>query len=72
MNREQLIELVLGLAARVVELEARLGQPPKMPGVNRIYVAGEIEYDLQSGRERDGVQIEESVLADLDTVKKEL
>ena len=29
-------------------------------------MAGEIEYDLQSGRERDGVPIEESVLADLD------
>jgi transposase len=27
-----LIELVLGLAARVAELEARLGQPPKTPG----------------------------------------
>jgi len=32
LSREQLIELVLGLAARVGELEARLGQPPKTPG----------------------------------------
>jgi transposase len=32
LSREQLIELVLGLAARVAELEARLGQPPKTPG----------------------------------------
>ena len=32
MSREQLIELVLGLAARVAELEAQQGQPPKTPG----------------------------------------
>ncbi len=32
MTQEQLIELVLSLAARVAELEARLGQPPKTPG----------------------------------------
>jgi transposase len=32
LSREQLIELVLGLAARVSELEARQGQPPKTPG----------------------------------------
>src|SRR4051812_13248852 len=32
LSREQLIELVLGLAARVAELEARLGQPPKTSG----------------------------------------
>jgi transposase len=32
LSREQLVELVLGLAARVAELEARLEQPPKTPG----------------------------------------
>jgi transposase len=32
LSREQLIELILGLAARVAELEARQGQPPKTPG----------------------------------------
>jgi transposase len=32
LSREQLIELVLGLAARVAELEARQNQPPKTPG----------------------------------------
>jgi transposase len=32
LSREQLIELVLGLAAEVAELKARLGQPPKTPG----------------------------------------
>jgi transposase len=32
LSREQLIELVLGLAAEVAELKARLGPPPKTPG----------------------------------------
>jgi len=32
LSREQLIELVLGLAAEVVELKAQQGQPPKTPG----------------------------------------
>ena len=32
LSREQLVELVLGLAAEVAELKARLGQPPKTPG----------------------------------------
>jgi transposase len=32
LSREQLIELVLGLAQRVAELEAKLGLPPKTPG----------------------------------------
>lgn len=58
--------------ARMDELIDQIHQSPKAPGVNRIYVAGEIEYDLQSGRERDGVPIEESVLADLDRVEQEL
>jgi transposase len=31
LSREQLIELVLGLARRVAELEAKLGLPPKTP-----------------------------------------
>jgi transposase len=31
LSREELVELVLGLAARVAELEARLGGPPKTP-----------------------------------------
>jgi transposase len=32
LSREELVELVLGLAARVAELEARAGGPPKTPG----------------------------------------
>ena len=32
LSREQLIELVLALAAEVAKLKARQGQPPKAPG----------------------------------------
>src|ERR687889_440053 len=32
LSREQLVELVLVLAAEVAALKARLGQPPKTPG----------------------------------------
>ena len=32
LSREQLVDLVLTLAAEVAELKARLGQPPKTPG----------------------------------------
>src|SRR5919112_2492401 len=32
LSREQLIELVLGLAADAAELKAQIGQPPKTPG----------------------------------------
>ena len=58
--------------ARMDELIDQIHESPKAPGVNKIYVAGEIEYGLQSARERDGVPIEESVLADLDRVEHEL
>lgn len=58
--------------ARMDELIDQIHQSPKAPGVNRIYVAGEIEYGLQSQREREGVPVEDSVLADLDRVEQEL
>lgn len=32
LSREQLVDLVLGLAAEVAELKAQIGQPPKTPG----------------------------------------
>jgi transposase len=32
LSREELIELVLGLAAEVAELKAQIGRPPKTPG----------------------------------------
>jgi LDH2 family malate/lactate/ureidoglycolate dehydrogenase len=57
---------------RMDEVIDQIHESPKSPGVDYIYVAGEIEYGLQSRRERDGVQIEESVLADLDRVEQAL
>ena len=32
LSREQLVELVLALAAEIAELKAQQGQPPKTPG----------------------------------------
>lgn len=53
---------------RMVQMIQQLHDCPKLPGVDRIYVAGEIEWELQSRREREGVPLEESVLAELDKV----
>jgi LDH2 family malate/lactate/ureidoglycolate dehydrogenase len=43
------------------ELIDQIHQSPKAPGVHRIYVAGEIEYDLESARRTSGVPLEDSV-----------
>src|SRR3954447_2369833 len=40
LSREQLIELVLGLAAEVAELKAQIGQPPKTPGNSSVPPSG--------------------------------
>lgn len=53
---------------RMAQMIQQLHDCPKLPGVDRIYVAGEIEWELQSRREREGVPLEESVLAELDKV----
>lgn len=58
--------------ARMDQMIDQLHACPREPGVNRIYVAGEIESDLQSRREKDGVPIEESVLKELDKVSATL
>jgi LDH2 family malate/lactate/ureidoglycolate dehydrogenase len=58
--------------ARMDELIDQIHASEKAPGVNRIYVAGEIEYDLQSRREREGVPIESSVLAELDQAARDV
>src|SRR5688572_14582459 len=53
----------------LADFQTRMGQMieqlhdcPRLPGVERIYVAGEIEWELQSRREREGVPLEESVV----------
>jgi LDH2 family malate/lactate/ureidoglycolate dehydrogenase len=58
--------------ARMDELIDQIHACPKAPGVDRIYVAGEIEYDLQAKREREGVPIEGSVVESLDRVEQSL
>jgi LDH2 family malate/lactate/ureidoglycolate dehydrogenase len=52
--------------ARMDELIDQIHNSPKQPGVNRIYVAGEIEWDLESARRSAGVPLEESVFAELE------
>jgi len=54
------------------ELIDQLHDCPRAPGVERIYVAGEIEHGLQTRRLREGIPIERSVLAELDRVEREL
>ncbi len=58
--------------ARMDEVIDQIQQSEKAPGVDRIYVAGEIEYGMQSRRNAEGVPVEESVLAALEQVEKEL
>lgn len=58
--------------ARMDQLIDQIHASPRAPGVARVYVAGEIEHDLQTRRLREGIPIEESVLAELDRVERAL
>jgi LDH2 family malate/lactate/ureidoglycolate dehydrogenase len=58
--------------ARMDQLIDQLHGCPRAPGVDRIYVAGEIEHGLETKRRREGVPIEESVMAELERVQREL
>jgi LDH2 family malate/lactate/ureidoglycolate dehydrogenase len=58
--------------ARMDELIDQLHDCPRAPGVERIYVAGEIEHQLQARRLQEGVPIEENVLGELEQVEREL
>ena len=58
--------------ARMDELIDQIHASPKLPGVERIYVPGEIEADLQQRRLIEGVPIEESVMAQLDDLTRTL
>ncbi len=57
---------------RMDEVIDQIHQSPKAPGVTRIYVAGEIEHELQSRRLREGLPLEESVLSALEAVEKDV
>lgn len=54
--------------ARMDELIDQLHDSPRLPGVDRIYVSGEIEHGLQAERLRKGVPIEASVMEALDAL----
>lgn len=58
--------------ARMDELIDQLHGSPTAPGIERIYVAGEIEHDLQQRRLREGIPLETSVIDDLDRIAREL
>ncbi len=60
------------LKARMDELIDQLHACPRAPGVECIYVAGEIEHELQTRRLHEGIPIEDSVLAGLDRVEREI
>src|SRR5215213_1993960 len=52
LSREELVELVLGLAARVAELEARLGEPPKTPGNSSVPPSAGVKANRAERRAR--------------------
>jgi LDH2 family malate/lactate/ureidoglycolate dehydrogenase len=58
--------------ARMDELIDQLHACPTAPGVERIYVPGEIEHAAQTARLREGIPLEETVLDALDHLEREL
>jgi LDH2 family malate/lactate/ureidoglycolate dehydrogenase len=58
--------------ARMDELIDQIHESPKAPGVDRIYVAGEIESDLQAARLATGIPLEASVFESLEATAREL
>ena len=57
---------------RIDALIDQLHGATRLPGVDRIIVAGELEYENQHERERDGVPLDTPVLDALDAVEREL
>lgn len=55
---------------RMDELIDQIHQSPRADGVDRIYVAGEIEWDLETARLADGIPLEGSVLDSLDEAER--
>jgi len=45
---------------------------PKAPGVDRIYLAGEIERDIERKRKKDGIPLHPSIVSSLQDLAKEL
>ena len=57
---------------RIDALVDQLHGASRLPGVDRIIVAGELEYDLQIARERDGIPMDAPVLEALGAVERDL
>jgi len=53
-------------------LQQLIKRSPKAPGHDRIYVAGEKEYEAMERNMREGIPLNASVAADLDALAKEL
>ena len=58
--------------SRMDELIDQLHACPTAPGIERVYVPGEIEYAVQTKRQREGIPLEETVLDALDRLDREL
>jgi LDH2 family malate/lactate/ureidoglycolate dehydrogenase len=58
--------------ARMDAVIDQIQQSPRAPGVDRVYVAGEIEHELQARRRREGLPLEGSVLAALDAAASDV
>ncbi len=57
---------------RMDELIDQIHQSPRAPGVERLYIAGEIEHDLQVKRLAEGIPLEESVVEAVDRVARDV
>ena len=64
MNVAALVELDV-FKAEMDAVIAEVHQSRKAPGVERVYVAGEMEYETAERYARDGVPLNEQTLADL-------
>ena len=57
--------------AEVDRAIATVHATPRAPGVDRIYVPGEIEFETAEARRRDGIPLDEHVLAGLNALARE-
>ena len=58
--------------AAMDDLQQRLKSAPKVEGQERIYIAGEKEYEATERHLRDGIPLDPKLAADLKAIAKEL
>lgn len=58
--------------AEVDEYIRTIHTAPRAPGTEKLYVPGEIEFEMAGARRRDGIPLDPNVIADLDTLAAEL